>query len=165
MGQLPGRLASLTARDIMTDKVVVVSESDTLEAAANTLIELQISGAPVVNKTGMFVGLLSLADIAQPRPLEPHAEERPIYSEEASHWELFRHIPLSRLGSNELVKDRMSRRLISVSLDATLTEISRIMCHGHWHRVVVVDEHGSVCGIVSTMDILAAVVNTADEPL
>jgi CBS-domain-containing membrane protein len=37
------------------------------------------------------------------------------------------------------------------------------MCDGHWHRVPVVDDAGALCGIISTMDVLAALVNAADE--
>ena len=38
------------------------------------------------------------------------------------------------------------------------------MCSGHWHRVSVVDDEGALINIVSTMDVLAALVNVADEP-
>ena len=57
----------------------------------------------------------------------------------------------------------MSRRLISVREDTPLVELARFMCDGHWHRVTVIDSQGRLNGIVSTMDILAALVQTADE--
>ena len=46
---------------------------------------------------------------------------------------------------------------------APLVEVARVMCDGHWHRVPVVDDGGALCGIISTMDVLAALVNAADE--
>jgi CBS-domain-containing membrane protein len=57
----------------------------------------------------------------------------------------------------------MSRQVRSVPDKAPLVEVARVMCDGHWHRVPVVDDGGALCGIISTMDVLAALVNAADE--
>lgn len=168
MVQLPGRLGTLRAHDVMTGKVVVLSEEATIQDAANTVIEQRISGAPVVNEQGVMVGMLSLTDIAQPRsapmskPGNGHDPQR-IHRDDAAHWELFRPAPAETPEQAELVKHRMSRNLVSVSESASLVDIARIMCRDHLHRVVVVDRQGVVCGIVSTMDVLAALVNTVDE--
>ena len=66
-------------------------------------------------------------------------------------------------GASEPVGKWMSRRLVSVREDTALVDVARIMCDGHWHRVPVVDRQGQLRGIVSTMDVLAAVVHSADE--
>lgn len=168
MAKLPGRLGTLRAHDIMTGKVVVLSEEDTIQEAANTVIEQRISGAPVVNSLGVLVGMLSLTDIAQPRPAKDPSKgnghgQRRHHNDDAAHWELLRPlVPPSGEGT-ELVKHRMTRNLISVPETAPLVEIARIMCRDHLHRVVVIDKKGAVCGIVSTMDVLAALVNVVDE--
>jgi CBS-domain-containing membrane protein len=142
MGALPGRLGTLQARNIMTGKIVVLSENDTLERAVEVLTEQQISGAPVVDEIGVFRGLISLTDIAHGRAQAPEDE--------------FAEAP-------RLVRDCMSDRIVSVRDSASLLEVARKMCAGHWHRLTVVDDQNCICGIVSTMDVLAAVVNTADE--
>lgn len=172
MAKLPGRLGTLRAHDIMTGKVVVLSEEDTIQEAANTVIEQRISGAPVVNNQGVLVGMLSLTDIAQPRPAKDATKEpakgnghgpRRFHTDDGAHWELLRPlVPPSGEGA-ELVKDRMTRHLVSVPDTTPLVEIARVMCRDHLHRVVVVDKRGAVCGIVSTMDVLAALVNVVDE--
>jgi CBS-domain-containing membrane protein len=38
------------------------------------------------------------------------------------------------------------------------------MCEGHWHRVPVLDEVRKLVGMISTMDLLAAMVQAHDEP-
>jgi len=166
MGKLPGRLGTLTARDIMTDKIVVLSEDDTLAHAAQVLIEHHISGAPVVSEGGKFVGLLSLSDIAQPKASEGGERSRsdaiPDARDSDATWAWLRYYDGEHV-QTERVRDHMSRQLISVSVDASLLEVARTMCDGHWHRLVVVDELDFICGIVSTMDVLAALVNTAAE--
>src|SRR4051812_12782872 len=98
MGKLPGRLGTLQAHDIMTGKVVVLSEEDSLVDAANTVIEQRISGAPVVNRDGVLVGMLSLTDIAQPRASKTSKpgngrDPQRLHRDDAAHWELFRPPP------------------------------------------------------------------------
>ncbi len=63
----------------------------------------------------------------------------------------------------ERVSQRMSKQVTSVTEQAPIVEVARVMCDGHWHRVPVVDESGKLSGIISTMDVLAALVNVADE--
>ena len=63
MPKLPGRLGTLTARDIMTKNVIVVVESDTIETAVETLKKNWITGAPVVGERNKFVGILSTNDL------------------------------------------------------------------------------------------------------
>ena len=71
--------------------------------------------------------------------------------------------PIGHGTEEELVSARMSNVVTSVTDDAPLVEVARVMCNGHWHRVPVVDAQGSLAGIISTMDVLAALVNTAEE--
>ena len=87
------------------------------------------------------------------------------HGDDQTTWDLF-----ERAGSFvwaltvERVEQRMSRQVTSVAAAAPLIEVARAMCSGHWHRVPVVDDEGALIGIISTMDVLAALVNVADEP-
>lgn len=171
MAPLPGRLGTLTARDIMTEKLVVLRESDTIQHAASLFRDLQISGAPVVNDGGTPVGLLSVSDIipavaarmsAAPAGEPPQSQSRE--AEWAEIWALLTGRTTSvAAGAEEQVGSWMSRRLVSVREDELVVEVARVMCHGHWHRVTVVDSQGRLRGIVTTMDVLAAIVTVADE--
>jgi len=55
-------LAALTARDLMTENMVVLTEDMPLRDAAQLLFRRQIGGAPVVNAVGRCVGFLSAVD-------------------------------------------------------------------------------------------------------
>ncbi len=169
MNVLPGRLGTLLARDLMTEKLVVLHETDTIEDAATLFRDLAISGAPVVDSSGAPAGLLSVSDIipavaarmsAAPQGACPQSRE----AEWAEIWGLLTG-GTTRIaaGASEQVGTWMSRRLISVREDTPLADVARIMCDGHWHRVTVVDTQGKLRGIVSTMDVLAALVAVADE--
>jgi CBS domain-containing protein len=55
-------LSALTANDLMTRVVVLLSEDMPLRDAARLLRQAQVSGAPVVDEQGRCVGVLSAAD-------------------------------------------------------------------------------------------------------
>lgn len=55
-------LTALTAGDLMTRNVIWLAEEMPLRDAARLLREAQVSGAPVVDKHGRCVGVLSAAD-------------------------------------------------------------------------------------------------------
>lgn len=169
MNILPGRLGTLTARDLMTEKLIVLHESDTIEQAANLFRDLAISGAPVVDGSGAPIGVLSVTDIvpavaarmsAAPTGAVPQSRE----AEWAEIWALLTGRTTSvAAGGQERVETWMSRRLVSVREETPLADVARIMCDGHRHRVTVVDTQGKLRGIVTTMDILAALVGVVDE--
>jgi CBS-domain-containing membrane protein len=164
MSTLPGRLGTLTAHDVMTRAVIVLSQDETVEAAVARLKEHHITGAPVVDTAGKLVGILSISDLVTPHA--PQSGPVPLThdEEDLAAWDLFdRGGPLDSQTGVERVAERMSREVAAVSERAPLVEAARVMCSGHWHRVPVVDASGGLCGIISSMDVLAAVVNAADE--
>jgi CBS domain-containing protein len=65
----------LTAADLMTSPVVMISQDTPLRVAASLLARVQKSGAAVVNQEGRCVGVLSAGDIVrQARPEADLAE-------------------------------------------------------------------------------------------
>ena len=57
----------MLARDIMTRDVITVTPSMTIKQLANALIKNQVSGAPVSDKKGKILGIVSEADIVAKR--------------------------------------------------------------------------------------------------
>lgn len=53
----------MVARDIMTKDIITVSPATTVKNLAKILIRNQISGAPVADKKGKILGIVSEADI------------------------------------------------------------------------------------------------------
>jgi predicted transcriptional regulator len=50
-----------------------------------------------------------------------------------------------------------------VGTTATLLHAARIMCDQHIHRLIAVDRIGRPEGIVSSLDVVAALVQAVDE--
>lgn len=171
MSRLPGRLGSLVARDVMSRDVAVLRASDPLDEAVDLLRTRHVSGAPVVDDAGRLCGLLSVSDLLDaardlPPAAAPVRTALPILQgHDRTTWELFeKSLPLSPEMLVRRVGEVMTRAVAAVTEDAPLVEIARTMCDHHWHRTAVVDADGRLVGLVSTMDLLAALVNAADEP-
>lgn len=162
MGNIGARLSELKARDVMNVRVVMVSEEMGLDEAALLLLEQKISGAPVVNEEGELSGVLSLTDLALPRHEHLEAQRVLLQEDPETHTAVLG--KAQEISTPDLVRDRMSRKLISVSPETPLVEVARVMCEGHWHRVPVLDESRVLVGMISTMDVLAAMVQAHDEP-
>lgn len=170
MPEFSRRLAQLTARDVMTERLVVLNETDTVVHAAMTLRDQQISGAPVVDDQGRPIGVFSTADVVPAVASRLGAVLADAAGGDAGRTDLEQVCDLlnssrTRLasGADEAISGWMSRRVGTVRESSPLIEVARSMCDGHWHRVLVVDASERLRGIVSTMDVLAAVVKAADE--
>jgi len=114
----------MIARDVMTRDIITVSPSLKIKDLAMILIRNQISGAPVADKKGKIVGIVSEADI------------------------------IAKRGTN--VKAIMSKKVISVPLNASVEDIARLMATHAVKRLPVMD-NGKIIGIVSRADIVNAV--------
>lgn len=120
-------MASKTAADIMTKRVVTVTPRTSIKQLAALLAKRKISGAPVVDdpRKKQLVGIVSEADIlAKPR-------------------------------GARYVSQIMKTKVVTVSPDAPVEEIARLLAKHKIKRVPVVEE-GKVVGIVSRADIVKA---------
>jgi CBS domain-containing protein len=153
----------MRARDVMVRAVVITSPDTTVEALARLMINLGISGVPVLDKDGRLVGIVTEGDLL--RRVEIGTERhRPCWSERFS----------SNSGeAAEYVKSRakrvadvMTREVFSVDEMATLGEIADLLEAKKIKRVPVVHD-GKIVGIVSRADLLKVLVTggarTEDE--
>lgn len=60
-------------------------------------------------------------------------------------------------------RDRISEPAVSILQDATVTEAAKKLSEHHAHRLVVIDEKGRAAGIVSAVDLVAALVGLPVE--
>ncbi len=166
MARLPGRLGTLVAKDLMTPYVVTITEKMTVEDAIRMLKEKNHSGAPVVDEYGHLVGTISVRDIMQNKDGPHRAAGRGYRSgsvDNSALWPVeFAEQPIDE-HNQDLVFNWMRREPPAVTEYSRLIDISRLMCSHHMHRLPVVSHTGKLVGIITTMDILAALVNMADE--
>lgn len=158
----PRNLFRLKASDLMTTNLVALPMQMSLQAAARILSRAGVTGAPVVDDDGALVGVFSATDIMM-------NSEQAAPTDRAKSDECLWHAwcipddPSMRKPTS--VGEMMTRDPVAVSPVADVAEIARLMCDEHIHRVVVIDLCHRPIGIISTMDILSALVHAANGDL
>jgi CBS domain-containing protein len=153
-------LYELTAADVMSRTVVSVPREMPLQAVIQVFLEQEVSGAPVVDRDGRCVGVVSARDVvrwAGKAGAEFADDCHPVVF--VSDWEMSR----SDVWPEGTVGDFMTADPVTASPATPLRELARRMIDAHIHRVVVTDAAGRPLGVVSTTDIVAAVARPGDE--
>jgi CBS-domain-containing membrane protein len=146
---------SLTAADLMSRDLVMVPQEMSLQGAARLLSRAHVSGAPVVDEKGRCVGVLSTTDFLH--WVEDGNTTR-IPTESVCHsWQIFG----NEAAPTDTVGCYMTADPVSVTSSASIAELAQVMLDARIHRVVVVDQAECPIGIVSSTDVLAAVVREA----
>lgn len=146
--------SALIAEDVMSRPVEAIPAQMSLPEAARLLRRAQISGAPVVDKEGECVGVLSATDFVRAAEHVGVAREHAQPSV-CSEWQM---VDVDVL-PDVAVCDYMTPDPVTASCGTRITELARMLLDAHIHRVVIVDARRRPLGIVSSTDILAAVVH------
>jgi CBS domain-containing protein len=153
----------ITAADLMNPRVLTVREDLTLRELANVLVENEISGAPVEDRSGKLVGVVSLTDIAAALAEDEEEEEDGERGDFfLSEWrgDGMTREEIEELGLDEAemtVADIMTPEVFTVREDTPVSEIAEAMIQNHVHRILVTRED-RVVGIISTSDLLGLLV-------
>lgn len=156
------RLLSLRVSDVMTRDVVSVPADRAMPVAAATLVDSRISGAPVVNEGGRCVGVLSAADFVR-RAVWTDEDVRPKRTRECCpsttpETDGDRHRP-----ATDLVASYMSPAVHSVNVGRPFMDAARLMCQHHVHRLMVLDDDGRLAGVLTSLDLVAALIAAIEE--
>src|SRR5690348_10017931 len=79
---------TLTAADVMSRDVMMIPERMALQAAAHLLSQSQISGAPVIDRNGVCVGVISTTDFVHWVEGQPQAKEMSEPKDVCSDWQI-----------------------------------------------------------------------------
>ena len=132
---------------VMSGAVVTIADTSTVEQAWQVLAQSNLGQAPVVDAQGLLIGLFTRAELLRP-------ERLPAPDSLAQAWtEML----------TQSVADVMWTPVPSVSPDADIRRVARVLLDSGLPGLPVADDEGQVIGFVSRSDILRAVV--ADPPL
>jgi CBS-domain-containing membrane protein len=152
----------LKARDIMNKNVVTVDADMSIEALGRLFIEKNISGAPVLDKTGRLFGIVTENDLIRKNTRLHIPTVLRIFDA---------FIPLGGTGSVEdeirrisasRVSDICTRNVVTVTPDTDLQEISTVMSDKGVHLIPVV-ESGRIEGIIGKMDIIKGMIGETPQ--
>jgi CBS domain-containing protein len=154
------------ASEIMVELLVTLSPADTLAMAAETLLAEQISGAPVLDSENRCVGVLSISDLirAEGKVLAEQQQiaESSFFSSGIAWPDNVYQQKLENLRdkilpvSEQAVQRFMTSDIVSVAVGDPLATVLEYMINAHVHRVLVLDSNVHLQGIISTIDVLAA---------
>ena len=119
----------------MTRKLITFQPDTDIWDALKTIVKNKISGAPVVDKTGKLVGMLSEVDCIRVI-LEGPYNNQP--------------------GGQGLVKDYMNHGVSTIESNTTLLEAAFSFAHSKYKRFPVL-ENGKLVGQLSRSDVLKAI--------
>ena len=146
-------LARLTADDLMSREVTVISHHLSLRMAAHLLSQAHVSGAPVIDADGACVGVISSTDFVH--WAEGRHNTRRDWSPPdcaCSDWQV---VDVEALPTEE-VGTYMTADPVTALPTTQVRELARMMIDAHIHRIIIVDEEKRPVGVVSTTDVLAA---------
>lgn len=157
----------ITAADVMNPRVLAVQDNMTLEELASFLVENEISGAPVEDRLGRLVGVVSVTDVAlavaKGQELETHRTSADYFAREWEDTLTFRELQEFQLEEAEIrVAEIMTPSVHTVREDTPVPQLASLMIDSHIHRVLVTRED-KVVGIVSTSDLLGLLVGDGER--
>jgi CBS-domain-containing membrane protein len=150
----------LTAKDIMTKDVVIVTPDTSIEELSALLVSNEISGVPVVSAGGAIVGMVTENDLINRNkrlhiPTVVSFLDAVIYLESSKKFaEDVKRLTATKVG------DICVKKIVTITEDTTLTDIATIMSEKKVHLLPVVTS-GKIVGIVGKRDVVKAVAQQA----
>jgi CBS domain-containing protein len=138
----------------MSRPVKRLTASTPVRDAAAFLMRNGISGAPVIDARGRWVGVFTQRDLAR------HVQERLVHPRHERTLESREPVvdgagePSEDFGRTP-VKELMTRGMYTVFPESTLDEVVRSMVTSRIHRVFVIDDAtGELEGVITPLDVL-----------
>lgn len=125
-------LRSVFVKDHMTRNTVTLSPDMEIRQASRLLIDMNISGAPVLDEHGRLVGVLTERDLIKGAVQADYH---------------------GTLGG--IVEDHMSNDPQSVSPEQSILTLADMFINGRYHRYPVID-NGRLVGVISRRDVMRA---------
>lgn len=135
----------------MTREVFAVGPGTSLETAARLFAQKRIHGAPVVDNSGEVVGVISVADLADPDRDYSDEGGHSIYFSLSNGWASV--VSGSVDTYPGCVSDVMTRNVLTIQSDLTIEDAAARMLDLGVHRLLVL-ENNEMVGILSVVDIV-----------
>ena len=145
----------LTAREIMTTKIVTVTTRTSIKEVARIFVETNYSNLPVLDDDGDLVGVISETDLVeQQKPLHIPTVvallDGVFYLDSEKRFEE----EVARVTATE-VGELIDKKLITCSPEQTVRELAGLMSKHSVHLLPVVED-GKMTGVVARLDLIKA---------
>jgi len=127
-----------TVADVMTRKIVTVSEQDELDTAEYGMHRMRFRHLPVVDGDGKLVGILSHGDLL-------HAASSSLSDKEAERNDLILKQPVRRI---------MQREVLTVQPGDSLIQAGKVLWESKIGCLPVVNAEGALVGMLTKSDFI-----------
>jgi CBS domain-containing protein len=127
-----------TVADVMTRKIVTLSEQDVLNTAEYGMHRMRFRHLPVVDGNGRLLGILSHSDLL-------HAASSPLSDKEAERNELILQQPVQRV---------MQREVLTIQPGDSLIQAGKVLWESKIGCLPVVDAEGALVGMLTKSDFI-----------
>lgn len=149
----------MKASEVMRSPAVSVAPNCRVIDAVRLLLETNRRGLPVVDRTGILVGIVSEGDFLRRVELETGPTDRPWFD---AFFGVGESAAAFARAYGRSVDEIMTRDPVCVAPDADLVEAIALMESHHVAQIPVVFE-GAVLGMISKAELLAAVARRFDQ--
>jgi CBS domain-containing protein len=146
---------TMKVREMMTTAVVTATPETPLKEVARRMVERAVSGIPIVEADGRVVGVVSEADFLVKERGAEGIRHRPLA------W-LFGESRATRHAIEKVqavvARDAMTSPAVTIAAERSVRDAADLMIERRVNRLPVVDEAGTLVGIVTRADIVRAFV-------
>ncbi len=139
-----------TVQDVMTKRVVTVTEETPFTEIADAMAEHRISAVPVLDVTGRVTGIVTEADLLRKQEYKDDGTgHRPLRAR------LRRHADAEAKAAAVDARGLMSTPAVSVAPHTSIPKAARLLNTHGFKAMPVIDGDGRLAGIVARRDLLS----------
>jgi CBS domain-containing membrane protein len=138
-----------TVADVMTTKIVTVSEQDVLERLEEQMRRLRLRHLPVVDRRSKLVGLVTHRDLLS-------AFASWLTDNEAAENAVIKQLPVRRI---------MQHEVLTVQPEDSLVEAGKLLWHSKIGCLPVIDGEGTLVGIITEADFIRVAVQLLGDEI
>jgi CBS domain-containing protein len=150
----------MRAKEIMTHRVITISEKATILDAGQLMLKRRIGGLPVVDPNGSLVGIITEGDLLRRTELATEKKRSSFFSFFVNPGQVADEYASSH---GRFVGEVMSTNPITVAEDAGLDQIVALFERHRIRRVPVISD-GQIVGIVTRSNVVKALLKTIQYP-
>lgn len=148
-------MRSPTVSSVMTEDVISIQPQTAFKEIVELLTARRISAVPVVDGTGVPVGVVSEADLISKEEFDGGTDPMPLLNRAGrQRW---------RQSTGLTAADVMNRNVLTIAATETVAMAARKLAKSGVRRLFVVDATGRLVGVVSRRDLLKVYLRSDEQ--
>jgi CBS domain-containing protein len=158
----PSQTEQRLVQDWMTPNPICLKTSDTVDEAIAKLLHLGVNGAPVVDPVSYnLVGVITAFDVLA----KEEGGTLLHFIQDGNSANMKQAAEAARKICAKTVEDLMTPSPLTIAPTTTMKVAAEIMTSNRCHRLCVVDQEGSLVGLLATSDVMRHVLKIAHRAL